>query len=492
MTIGGTTAGAGNTISGNSHNGINIGAPCLVEGNFIGTNPAGTAAVPNLGYGILALGSGGTVGGTTADAANIISGNGIDGIDLDASCLIEGNLIGTNASGTAALANGVNGIDVLGPGVTVGGTASDAGNVISGNGTDGIDIQDPSCLVEGNLIGTDSTGTNPIPNNGNGVFLAQGTSGGETIGVTGSGNIIAFNDGPGVATSSGATGGTIRFNSIFENTGPGIDLNDDGVQPNAPEGANNSPVVSSAGGDLISGSLNASPNSTYVIDFYASPSDDASAARPQGHTYLCSATVATNSQGNAAFSVSYTALTTEPFVTATSTDAGGTTSDFSAPVADAVTGIRMTLTATVGVPFEGQVASFTTTDGVATAADFTATIDYGDGSPSSMGTIVAYGGGFVVVGSHTFTQADPAVPITVTITDSLGFSQATANSLAKVSGPSGVLMPFGRRREPGRGESYHRDGSRLYRLEPTSVSGAVQRQHLLGRRHLQHYCRHID
>src|SRR5437763_7447727 len=84
-TIGGTTAGAGNVISGNSNNGIfllNTGNVNnnLIQGNLIGTNAAGTAALPNGNAGIVLGGSLGaltnnTIGGTTAAARNVISGN---------------------------------------------------------------------------------------------------------------------------------------------------------------------------------------------------------------------------------------------------------------------------------------------------------------------------------------------------------------------------------------------------------------------------------
>ncbi len=305
VTIGGTGAGAGNTISGNHYNGINIYAGCLIEGNRIGTDPTGTVEVPNGGYGILGVASGATIGGTTAAAANIISGNANSGIDINGATLVEGNLIGTDAAGTAALANGSFGVDVQAVGVTIGGTAAGAGNVISGNASDGVFVQQPGGLIQGNWIGTDATGTIAIPNQTDGVFLTQGTSGIVTVGTAGGGNVIADNGAAGVASSSGTTGGTIRFNSIFENAGPGIDLNDAGVVPNKPGSATNAPVITLAGDGVVSGTLNALANSTYTLDFYANPSGDASASRPQGRTYLGSTSVATNAQGNAAFSFAY-------------------------------------------------------------------------------------------------------------------------------------------------------------------------------------------
>ena len=108
--------------------------PCLVEGNLIGTNAAGTAAVPNGLDGIAVASPGATIGGTSAGAANIISGNANDGVDIEASCLVEGNLIGTNAAAPPPCGNGIDGIiRRMSPGVTIGGTSAGAANIISGN-----------------------------------------------------------------------------------------------------------------------------------------------------------------------------------------------------------------------------------------------------------------------------------------------------------------------------------------------------------------------
>src|SRR5207247_1576932 len=143
VTIGGTAAGAGNLVSGNDGDGIvvaNSGA--LIQGNFIGTNATGTAALRNLRHGVNFLGLKGrnsTLGGTTAGARNLISGNGVDGVYVgDGGNLIQGNYIGTNASGTAALANMQHGVDITSSGNTVGGTVAGARNVISGNSRFGV------------------------------------------------------------------------------------------------------------------------------------------------------------------------------------------------------------------------------------------------------------------------------------------------------------------------------------------------------------------
>ena len=269
--------------------------------------------------------------------------------------------------------------------------------------------------------------------NGNvGIYV---NASGATIGGTsaGSGNIIAFNDGSGVATEPGFTGTTIRYNAIFSNAGPGIDLNDDGVTPNTPNGADNTPVLISVAGGLISGTLNGSPNSTYFIDLYANLTSDASPTRPQGRDYLTSTAVTTNAAGDAVFNVPFTPFPGLPIFTATATDANGTTSDFSPPLGFALAATGATFAATTGVPFQGTVASFTSSDPAATAAEFTAAIVWGDGTASSAGTVVAAPGGFIVVGSHTYTTANSATPVLVTITDTVGGSPATGNSLADVT-----------------------------------------------------------
>ena len=64
----------------------------------------------------------------------------------------------------------------------------------------------------------------------------------------GGGNIIAFNDGPALRPPRVSPGARSGINAIFGNGGPGIDLNDDGVTPNTPDGANNTPVLISADG----------------------------------------------------------------------------------------------------------------------------------------------------------------------------------------------------------------------------------------------------
>jgi len=232
--IGGTTATARNVISGNAFEGVEIfGSPNVVQGNFIGTNAAGTAAIPN-GTGVDISTSpslpfnNNLIGGTSLGAGNLISGNRSSGVFTNAAgTIIQGNLIGTDFSGSSRISNQT-GIEVSGTDILIGGLTSAARNVISGNDT-GIEIRASSTsspqgnIVQGNLIGLNASGTGPLPNIKRGIELEDAV--GNTIGGTqlGAANEIAFNNGPGVLVVR-RSGNSIRGNSIFSNDGLGIDL----------------------------------------------------------------------------------------------------------------------------------------------------------------------------------------------------------------------------------------------------------------------------
>src|SRR5262249_54961353 len=108
-TIGGTTAGAGNVIT--TVKVRNPGATGnLVQGNFIGIDVTGTTPLASDGNGVTIVAAPSTtIGGTTPGARNVISGN-VGGIFIAGSArmdtLVQGNYIGTDASGVAAVPNG--------------------------------------------------------------------------------------------------------------------------------------------------------------------------------------------------------------------------------------------------------------------------------------------------------------------------------------------------------------------------------------------------
>ncbi|HEX9000913.1 MAG TPA: CSLREA domain-containing protein, partial [Blastocatellia bacterium] len=180
--IGGTTSGARNVISGITGQGIRFQGTSainnLVQGNFIGTNAAGTAALGNSDSGIdFMLGaSNNTIGGTDPAARNIISSNGTGITIANATTTgnqVLGNYIGTDVSGTVDLGNQQHGVHIGSPANIIGGTAAGAGNVISGNGSFGIFLSGGGAMnnqVLGNFIGTDAAGTAALPNS-SGVSL---------------------------------------------------------------------------------------------------------------------------------------------------------------------------------------------------------------------------------------------------------------------------------------------------------------------------------
>ncbi len=396
-TIGGTVAGAGDIISGCISDGIQIQSGSndnLIEGDKIGTDITGTVALDNVvnGVEVDAGCTDNTIGGTASGSGNVISGNGEYGIritgDGATGNLIQGSKIGTDSTGELALGNGYNGVEIdSGSGNTIGGTIAGAANVISGNGTSdtsngdwGIGLEGSSDnLVEGNFIGTDPTGTKALGNEGGGVYIATlptfpgGPSLGNTIGGTSAiaGNLIADNGGPGVVVGStpfdGSTGNQITANRIFANTGQAIDLGDDGVTDNSymprygPNNLQNFPdIVATAGGQLegwIGGSL---PDTTFRIDLFASAGDNPDGSG-EAQDFLGSLEVTTNSQGEAVFDVPYSPPPGLPIITATATDPQGNTSDVSALQA----GLELPPPSLRVVPDHALIFSTTSGDGIA-------------------------------------------------------------------------------------------------------------------------------
>ncbi len=354
-TVGGTSAGARNVISGN-HTGIRIvgtdATANKVQGNYIGPDVTGNVAVFNFTGVEIAGAPDNLVGGTSAAARNVISGNKTGVGILDASGnKVQGNFIGTNANGTKALGNTDDGVDI-----PCGNNNIISDNVISANSSTGVVIRcnlATGNLVQRNFIGTDKSGKIPLGNGEHGVAIADNASN-NTIGGTSQneGNVIAFNSPSGVIVHS-STGNAILSNSIFSNSSLGIDLDVDGVTTNdagdGDTGANNLqnfPVLTSAiGGSKIKiqGTLNSTPNTSFRLEFFSNPDCDPS-AHGEGHTLLGSKQVTTGASGYAGFTFTFQ-VKVKPgqSITATATDPSNNTSEFSQCIA--VTG-SSSLTAT--------------------------------------------------------------------------------------------------------------------------------------------------
>ncbi|MBI4748872.1 MAG: hypothetical protein HY774_10315 [Acidobacteria bacterium] len=165
---------------------------------------------------------------------------------------VTGNRIGTNLTGTTAIPNGLDGITVGGSANRIGGLVAGEGNQVSGNGRNGIFVgfteKATANLIQGNLIGVDATGQTALANDGFGVIFLDGANSNLVGGnESGAGNVIAFNRRAGVGVinnvqDSPTTRNRIARNSIFKNAELGIDLGINGVTANdlgdEDEGAN--------------------------------------------------------------------------------------------------------------------------------------------------------------------------------------------------------------------------------------------------------------
>src|SRR6266571_4139275 len=176
-----------------------------IEGCFIGTDPTGSIALPNLITGIyINTSNNNFIGGTAPEARNVISANGESngngsGIMLAgntgnpvSATVIQGNYIGTNAAGTAAV--GKQGVGVVlseTSNTTVGGSVAEARNIISGNAR-GIDAAGANqSLIQGNYIGTDVSGTVAIGNKYAGIRLFDSANNIVGGSVAGARNVIS-------------------------------------------------------------------------------------------------------------------------------------------------------------------------------------------------------------------------------------------------------------------------------------------------------------
>lgn len=300
--IGGTTPGARNLISGNQGDeNISFGDGVLidgfngntngnrVQGNYIGTNAAGSAAIPNEGNGVFSLfSSDNLIGGTEAGARNLISGNMFSGVGIQVGSgnRVEGNYIGTNADGTAGIANGGGGVFVgfEASNNSIGGLAPGAGNLIAFNQFDGVIVFDPD--------ETSSSFNVPILSNS-----------------------IHSNGGLGIDLSPPVEANGTVFSIITPN--------DAGDGDTGPNHLQNFPVLSSAvvaGGQLtINGSLNSEANKTYLIQFFACAACD-SASRAEGQTLIGQTTLTTDGSGNASFAPAFPLVVPDGrIITATAT-----------------------------------------------------------------------------------------------------------------------------------------------------------------------------
>jgi CSLREA domain-containing protein len=384
-TIGGLVSGARNIISNNRQTGILLmrSTDNDVQGNYIGTAVTGAVAIGNARQGIFIVNSSrNLIGGDTLSARNVISGNGEAGISLyggpaagagpfeSLENKIQGNFVGTNATGTAKLSNSGDGIQLTivnsGANNTIGGSSSGMRNLISGNGGNGIAVgirlNDPNTgqtlagtggtgiTVQNNYIGTDVSGNNCLGNMLDGLFVDA-----DSFDNVFRDNLITCNGRNGVFIPQNSNPGVRIFldnNSIFANSSLGIDLGLAGITANDPldtdTGANFqqnfpaltsiSPVTNSDKPDLgidaltINGTLNSAPNQTFTVHWYFS-SGQCTSNQAGNHPLVTGKVpgVSTNGNGDAQFSFPFDFPNgvNDGIINCTATDGQGNTSEFS-------------------------------------------------------------------------------------------------------------------------------------------------------------------
>jgi parallel beta-helix repeat protein len=225
----GSTSMVNNVISGNGSAVVGGSSRDIsLTGNLIGTAPDGLAMLAN-GQGLSFNASGSiTIGGTTTEARNIIANSAGSGISLGSmegslgATMVQGNYIGVDASGTTAAGNAL-GIHVIdSPGVTIGGGISEARNVVSGNNQGGIAI-----------VGDKSTNITVAGN-----YVGTNAAGTVAVGNKHFGIFIGDGDLIGITNTTSAKGVTIGGTTVAErniisgNTGTGLQIGGSGADDN--------------------------------------------------------------------------------------------------------------------------------------------------------------------------------------------------------------------------------------------------------------------
>ncbi|MFN8442692.1 MAG: right-handed parallel beta-helix repeat-containing protein [Caldilineaceae bacterium] len=355
-----------------------------LEGNFIGVDPTGQV---NVGGGALFAAPGSTlrIGDITPTARNLIVGSiGTVNGQIE----MQGNLVGVDRSGLIFL--GQSDISVGKGGITMGGLATEARNIIVGK----INVDRSRPLeIQGNYIGVDVTGQKilgeggSLYGSGNGSYqiinnvIKGSTSDGVTFDTSygsrlvsntieahrGAGvrlfdslfdevskNTIDGNGGAGIVMVRSADNKVkISSNSIFNNGGLGIDLGNNGVTPNdigdSDVGVNqlqNFPELTRLehGGNntVVVGTLNSKPDSSYHIELFYGPTCDES-GYGEGEKFITGIDIATDNNGNREFGVKLSTLPDGYYVTATATDSDGNTSEFSKCIRVSLPPARITI-----------------------------------------------------------------------------------------------------------------------------------------------------
>lgn len=286
--IGGTAAGAGNLVSGHLNVGIAaISDEISIQGNIIGLDRDGDLALGNLN-GVSIQGRLVTLGGTVPGTGNLVSGQDSTGVLASSSqTRIQGNRIGTDSSGELARPNRSSGVILTGIEALVGGTSPAASNLVSGNEVAGLQIYSIASRVEKNRFGVSASGGS-LRNTGAAIYL-NGSRNRVGSDDPAGGNLIANNDSGIQCLAGGAN--RILGNSVYNNNVTNISCNPPPVLTSA---------VSGTGGSSIEGTYQNSPNLDFRLEFFHSETCG-QGGRPQGKYLLGFQNITTNPYGIATF-----------------------------------------------------------------------------------------------------------------------------------------------------------------------------------------------
>lgn len=467
-----------NVISASGGDGIQFSNSEItaVVGNLIGLDATGSttidgnsAVLGNLGNGINILGAGNsqTIGQSDSFSRNVIAGSFGDGVRVSLNATdtasIDGNYIGTDATGLIALPNLGNGITIISGDVDI------LNNVVSGNAANGIQLAGGT-RVGGNLIGVGPDGVTPVPNAGDGI-AAYGD--GNIIGFDDAygydGNVIANNLGNGVTVVNGVKN-RISRNSIHDNYygielgyGNGV-IQNDSLGHIGPNNFQNFPVLATATTDAgmvtFDGTLHVLVAGTYTVEFFSAALPDMT-GYGQGKTYLGSVSVVVGASGVGTVSGTYAVPAGENVFMVTAIDADGNTSQFSADInGQAAVGPVLVDTATSlssnanpssfgqGVTFTALVSAATGTavpQGSITFTEGTVTLGVVTVSPTGTAQLVLSGlstGHHSVVATYsglTLGDGSGFNPSASSVFDQNVVAAATATTVSSSANPSGYL-----------------------------------------------------
>ncbi len=258
---------------------------------------------------------------------------------------IVGNYIGTTADGSESAANRDGVYLFQSHDNVIGGTTSEARNVISGNWDDGVNPNTANgTIIQGNYIGTSADGAGKVGNSGDGIKIDAHSNNTQVGGEDGA-NRIAYNAGRGVYMEANgdnpSTGSHVSENEIYDNGGLGIDLGGDGVSDIGdgdigPNNLQDFPVLTTAeitdAAVLIEGTLSNDAGLEYRLEFFTNDACDDS-GYGEGQIFIGATTITTDTNGEGVFRVELMSdIVVGQYVTATATDADNNTSEFSACV----------------------------------------------------------------------------------------------------------------------------------------------------------------